>query len=310
MPNKAPQQKGGIKRPPPELAKIIALIELVSPTDRLPDNLPVQQPIHGNGEALERLVIVSLDLLPPGLRHYLREYLERQASVAREVASQLRAGKGLSDDLKRHLRESPIPRPDTPASLARAINLVNRYLEIREWRESLRRIARREHQIRTSVVAVTKERPNGALYLDYSSDRFGQALDGVDLRYIRECVICHRIYFAGRIFYQGKEIEPYDTPECGKKVRARRVEPKPQKPPAKTKQVKSGLKALCRDRNWKQFPRTSANIKELSEVSGATEKECNRVLDYLEQEGGRPTNKEKMKLSDPDPFRSGWSDYF
>ncbi|MGI9069125.1 MAG: hypothetical protein ACR2HX_22325 [Pyrinomonadaceae bacterium] len=269
------------------------------PSDRLPESLPVQHADHGNGEVLERLVYASLDLLPLGLRRYLKEYLDGQAWAADELGRQMREGKGLSDELKLHLRESPIPPPDTAAPLAKAINLVNRYLEIREWRESLRKIARREYLIRTSVTAVAKQHSSGALYLDYSSDRFGKALDEVDLRYIRECTICDRIYFAGRLFYQGKELEPYCSPKCGREVRGRRG---PPRPPAKTAIVQEALKKLCKAKRWKEFERSTKNVELLADWADATVKECERVLEYLEPTDSLMSKeyKRNRKLSGPE----------
>lgn len=118
------------------------------------------------------------------------------------------------------LRINPPVLPET----LKFIKALLRYGEIREWRENLRRIARREPTIKSSTDGVI-DWQSGTV--TYGRNAFGIAIDGVDLRYIREC-FCGQIYYAPRLTYRGKEIEPRCSEKCGKKIRDRRYESRKQ----------------------------------------------------------------------------------
>lgn len=95
---------------------------------------------------------------------------------------------------------------------AAMVEAVVRYLFVQESRDKLRlisRIANAENpqenlalasQLRSSAQIMIDD--NGELYID--KDMFASAIDGVEAKRIRECEICRRIFWAGRI----------DQPSC------------------------------------------------------------------------------------------------
>ena len=87
-----------------------------------------------------------------------------------------------------------------------------RYTFVRESREKLRLISRLANvensqggfflavQLKSSAEILIDDR--GELYI--AKDRFASAIDGVEAKRIRECAVCYRIFWAGRI----------DQPSC------------------------------------------------------------------------------------------------
>ena len=126
----------------------------------------------------------------------------------------------LSGPLESHLREHYMTRLGRPTEKMRAT--LAYYHTLRDWRESLRIIARRGGYLRISRVA---EIDWNTGKLKNARNPFESALDDNDLRSVRECSICGQIYFAGRLTYKGKEIEPRCSVECGKKIRDSRYQP-------------------------------------------------------------------------------------
>ena len=119
-----------------------------------------------------------------------------------------------------NLREHLLKQANDPAfeKIGGVLNAVRRYDDIRQWRETLQTIAGRGNFLRAVRGSAMIDWEKGTI--SYSRDRLELALDDPrnDIRAIRQCSICGRIFYAGRLFYKGKEIEPYDIRKCGKKT--------------------------------------------------------------------------------------------
>ena len=206
----------GIKRPPARLKEIIRLVNLVSPERELKkDALSVADPFNDEGNQLspdeklrmeDQAVLTAISNLEAegdeGLKEYLLELMVRSMAFYAQPKSKVVA----ADEV-----------PAWPPL---------RYQQICYWRDVLRMIARRKRSIE---LRTTSKLDFDTGTLTELKDDLTLALDETDFRNIRECVICGRIHFAGRLFYKGKEIEPRCGDECGKKIRDRRYEPRREK---------------------------------------------------------------------------------
>jgi hypothetical protein len=219
----------GVKRPPSDLSEIISIVNLVPrdadlPETLFPTSLLDQKPPFRPKQMLLALLAEMPDTLDK-LRLYLLEYAMRPDLV--------------------------VHPPTHPSATKMTLALV-RYREIREWRDNLRRIARREQSIRTSAEGLINWQTGT---VSYGRDTFGVAIDKVDLRYIRECGECGRLYFAPKLTYKGEQIEPRCSPACGKKIRDRRYGPRRQ-----DYQARRTSKEAAKDR--KQIPRRVNTARE------------------------------------------------
>jgi hypothetical protein len=95
---------------------------------------------------------------------------------------------------------------------------LTRYVQIREWRDNLRRIICSRHsdtcEIRTRTVLSLNE---NKVVTRTSEDVFAAAILDVDARYLKECEVCKRIFYAGRI-----NQDACDPDRCAKTLRKRR----------------------------------------------------------------------------------------
>lgn len=248
----------GVSRPPNKLAEIISLVNLIPADAKLPEKL---LPNYGVLESAQ--------------------YDETKRELLAELSA-LRA-----PDLRAYLLEYMLLASGDP--IRQIFEVIDHYRDIIEWRSNLYVIARRGFYIQSHAPAIVDWEKG---IVRYGRDRFSQAIEaeGVQLQNIRECVICHRLYYAGRLFYKGNKLDPYCGLKCGKKVRARRN----PKAPAKLNEIKAGIEKLCKAKGWQQFERGSANVEMLCEWADATPKQCERVLDYLER---NPPKKKRAKTA-------------
>jgi hypothetical protein len=256
---KKPQR--GFKAAPPRLRKIIELVNLVRPDDELtpmhyqPPSLP---PPYANSAQVEEFNARSAEF---------------RAATERMLDS-LTAN--LPVPFQNYVFQKERSRGGWGWSLPEA---ARRYETVRLWRDGLWAIARAGQTLMVKI--------DSALYIarDHAGkktiipDALRAALeeDGVDIDYIRECGVCHRIYYEDRLFYKGK----LTAPAClvhGQTFRSRR-----NYKPVKTDQVSEYLTEVS---NWK---RTEQSVAEIANAIGATTRQVSLALDFIDRkkEAGR-----------------------
>jgi hypothetical protein len=97
---------------------------------------------------------------------------------------------------------------------------VDRLLQIKSWRDTLRGIARGQRSITSSIIRKFDRRTGETHDL---KDDLNSALDEADFRNIRACRACGRIYYAARLLYRGKALR-HCSPECRKKLRGKKFQ--------------------------------------------------------------------------------------
>lgn len=103
------------------------------------------------------------------------------------------------------------------------LNVVPRYKQIQQWHENLRYIAQRGAVIRVDSVGEIDWQTGTIRYL---REPLGDALDRIDVRFIRECAHCKRIHYADQIYYNDEPIQPRCGSKCAHLLRQARYEPK------------------------------------------------------------------------------------
>lgn len=226
-------------------------------------------------EDMDRRIASSLRQLPPNLRRHLR-YLAKNWSDEW-------AGRRLNSPFAGHSAGSDPLYADLPPQILMfetgqpILLIVQRYQEVRRWHEVLLRIARQQFPLYMGFQL--SARADGTVV--WERDELSEALDGVDLRYIRECKECHSVYLEKRLSYQGRPVEPHCSPKCGQRIRQARSPRKPR-PPSRLEEVRLAVKSFCKANNLKEFARSKENIDLLSKYADFRPTTIERCLDYLQ----------------------------
>lgn len=270
----------GLKKPPPKLQEIIDLVNLPGSQYEFPRTIEF------------------------GVRYKLPEWFvpmppHNPFELTREQYEQLRQGwyrtlrlqmdtylpKAFADYLKNVMDHPETIDPGLDADEA----VLLRCEELRRWRHNLRIIARREN------LPIINE---SVIYFDYATgtksedkDALLVALDTLkedgDIRYIRECLHCRAIYFAGRLFYKGRETLAACGAAClkaihNKRHKARKKLAGQNKRPLRTDLVEAMRRTLSVKRIWPNFNQQNPeHIRLLAEQHDISIDECRSVLAHM-----------------------------
>lgn len=217
-------------QPSEDLLKIISLVGLAPPDFDWYGNLPVNRPGSEEGwEEVKDPLLKWVSTLPNPLRSHLLEHMHKGEEW--EVFP-------------------PNQSDGRPIIFENAYNVVPYYRLIAEWHETLLSIAKREKYFRTWFSSVGFI-DWGKGTVRYKKDRFAAAIDGFDLRCIRECSKCRRLHCAKRLIYKGEEIEPRCSSECAHNIRQSRYEKNKEKYQL-TRKCKDASKYLAEQRKSKK----------------------------------------------------------
>jgi hypothetical protein len=192
----------GVKRPTEKLAYLIGLVNLVPKDAVLPDSL-VDDPLP-----LESAVLLdAINRLPGELKSYLLELYER--GFSKPVAS-------ACSELDRW--PNATWRNHGSWEIVRNQLVVVHYRNVRNAREGFQRLIRQQNFVDQlvrggSIISISEEHK-----IEVSLDFFASAVQGVDVRYLRECPVCGRIFFAGRIFSE-ESFGAGCSRKCNKRIR-------------------------------------------------------------------------------------------
>jgi len=165
-----------------DLAELIRVVNLIPKDAVLPKEL-VKGPMTKDPELLE-----ALGTLPEDFRDYLRELFELESQKSFHLI-----GPGMGDMVEGVSLGSLVEEQ------IRVLSVLNRYSEVRSARLSLIRFIRLERAPNTMF------RGNSIVMIDQTHiakvrlDWFSRAIQGVDVRNIRQCAICEKFFFARRV---------------------------------------------------------------------------------------------------------------
>lgn len=193
-----PAKPKGLKKPSPELERIIKLANLAGDAF-LPESIHSHPTINS--------LTTTESILPDAVRLHLLEVALSESAWKR--SSEQLVGEYKADGMK------------VSVDLARALlqdeAIHQRYLLIRSSRAVLRAIARGENSFPVFTYFERKIDSKKRHWAEFAGSDIGKALHKVDLRYIKVCEICNTIFFAGR-FNQ----DACDPNTCAKTLRKRR----------------------------------------------------------------------------------------
>jgi hypothetical protein len=177
--NVAPVRPRGLKKPSPQLARIIEFANLAGDAF-----LPEAWTWHSPGS------LASADcILPERVRLHLLEVMhspkEWKETPEKRVSDYAADGMKVGIDFARQ-------------SLQQAAGF-ERYMLIRSSRIVLRAIARGENSFEVFTYFERRIDSKGRHKAEFAGGDLGKALHKVDLRYIKACPVCDKIFFAGRI---------------------------------------------------------------------------------------------------------------
>ena len=199
--------KRGVTQAPAKLDRIVKLVNMVGPDDYLPVGA-----VSLVSRAYDAESVKPSEL---ELEHSARENLIALISDLPFEA------------LRNHLREC-MAHPDLVGpNLGKYQAPVVRYAQIRSWRDTLLKIAKRERFI--AITTTTEFDYETGKSRDLKDDLM-LALDETDFRNIQQCKACRKIYFASRLTYKGKRLR-HCSPDCRKALRRKQYRYPVKQPP-------------------------------------------------------------------------------
>lgn len=247
-PKNKKQASRALKPAPEKLKAILDLINLVPTDAEMPDAFQLWEELnkqaiedhHSWYESKQKEMQEARERLGPvdNTRDYTDRLVEHSQEVLDFSQEHMDRTEELGDSLSRATNAVNMCLADLPQSFhnhvwqvgeepldseTRIYEALARYTLVREWREKLRLIARLAAgedkewppflpELRTNArIDVDDE---GLIYV--ARDVFAAAVDGVEAKRIRQCAICHLIFWAGRITQQ------CCTPACAHALRNRR----------------------------------------------------------------------------------------
>jgi hypothetical protein len=175
----------GFKRPNQDLAELLRLANLVPEEIELPERL--------NDESRDALV-ESISRLPDAVRLELLDCLNRPDPFIKDFIDWMGTG-----TVWLELNQEKVV---ALGEMNEIFSVVERYDAIRTSREGFKEILRQSpfHVVETWVLLqIDKHHTIQTIPLS----RFTRAIAGVDARYLRQCEVCKRFFFAGRLQQPG-----------------------------------------------------------------------------------------------------------
>jgi hypothetical protein len=173
----------GFKRPNQDLAELLRLANLVPEEIELPERL--------NDESRDALV-ESISRLPDAVRLELLDCLNRPDPFIKDFIDWMGTGTVWLE----------LNQEKVVGEMNEIFSVVERYDAIRTSREGFKEILRQSpfHVVKSGVLLhIDKHHTIQTIPLH----RFTRAIAGVDARYLRQCEVCKRFFFAGRLQQPG-----------------------------------------------------------------------------------------------------------
>lgn len=269
------------KTPNERIADIVETIKSPGVRFDWPEFLPVSSIAPRDvqyHEDLDRLIRGSLRMLPPKLRQHLLNVFKAKPDKW--------AGRSMNLSYQQITDPLYLELPPTITMFETGepvLAVVRRYQELRRWRETLLKIARREWPLylgeRISGLDAdgrpVYERDELALVL-YALPRWDR---------IRECKECGSICLERRLRWGKLEIEPRCSARCGQKLKQRRSPRKPR-PPSRLEDFRLQLKRYCRARNLVEssVENDEATIRNLADGMDFRPSTIRKCLEWIESE--------------------------